>query len=81
MKRRVALIALAACAFLLTFWAGRKVGLAQGYGSDAEHDETLEMMLDCADRLTACDADRHTLAVSCVEACAGCNDGSSDDAE
>lgn len=61
-------------AALLVFWAGRRVGLAQGYGSDAEHDKSLDMMADCAERLVACDENRHSLAVACMEACEGCND-------
>jgi hypothetical protein len=61
----------AACLF---FELGYRAGVNAKYGSDAAHDETLDMLMQCADDLEQSASEVRTLAVSCVEACKGCPD-------
>lgn len=53
-------VGVTALAVAVSFVLGHQQGHSQGYGSDEAHDETLNMMMQCADDLVA--SERHCTA-------------------
>jgi hypothetical protein len=78
LKYWILLIVMWPCSLASFFWAGYETGVRAGYGSDAEHDASLDKLYDCAVSLERCAGERQTLAVSCMEACSKC-EGVADD--